>query len=111
MRTLRRCLGRNGSGPLIVITFLPTPLVHDVIDELDPALVVYYCIDRLPESSPGARKLLEPERALLAEADVVLMTSSGLCKMAEAHASHVEPLEAGVRPGDFARACAPSAAA
>ena len=110
LRTLRRWLGRNGSGPLIVITFLPTPLVHDVIDELDPALVVYYCIDRLPESSPGARKLLEPERALLAEADVVLMTSSGLCTMAEAYASHVALLESGVRSGEFAQAREASAA-
>jgi hypothetical protein len=31
----------------IVWTFLPTPLAHDLIDRLDPALTVYYCIDDL----------------------------------------------------------------
>ncbi|MEK6374718.1 MAG: glycosyltransferase [Acidobacteriota bacterium] len=110
LRTVRRWLKSNGSAPLIVITFLPTPLVREVIAELDPALVVYYCIDRLPESSPGARKLLEPERALLAEADVVLTTSNGLRTMAEEHAPHVELLECGVRSGEFARARDGSAA-
>jgi glycosyltransferase involved in cell wall biosynthesis len=104
VRTARRWLKTNGSGPLIVITFLPTPLVRDVIGELAPALVVYYCMDRLPESSPGARKLIEPERALLAQADVVLTTSNGLRAMAKEYAPRVELLECGVRSSEFARA-------
>jgi glycosyltransferase involved in cell wall biosynthesis len=110
LRTIRRWLRTNGGGPLIVITFLPTPLVHDLIDALDPALVVYYCIDRLPASSPGARKLVEPEHALLARADLTLTTSSSLRAMAEEHASRVEMIESGVRSAEFARARDASAA-
>jgi hypothetical protein len=55
LRSVRRWMRKRdvNGGPLIVFTFLPTPLVHAIIHDLDPALVVYYCIDRLSESSPG----------------------------------------------------------
>src|SRR5688572_17379364 len=51
VRSIRAWLGGR-SGPVIVITFLPTPLAREVIRALRPAFVVYYCLDRLAESSP-----------------------------------------------------------
>lgn len=96
-------LGR-GSGPLIIITFLPTPLSLSVINALSPRLVVYYCLDRLPESSPGALKVVHSERKLLAEADLVMVTSNDLFKRAAELTSRVELLSSGVNIEKFERA-------
>jgi glycosyltransferase involved in cell wall biosynthesis len=106
MRAIRKWLrGATTGGPLIVVTFLPTPLARGVIRALAPALVVYYCIDRLAKSSPGARRLIESEPKLLAEADLVLVTSSGLFELARG-ARRVEMLQSGVRIEAFEEALA-----
>lgn len=101
LRKVRRWIGKRDGAPLIVFTFLPTPLVHALIGELDPALVVYYCIDRLSESSPGARKLRGPEEKLIADAGLVLTTSRELHAMAARLTPHVEMLPCGVRSREF----------
>jgi glycosyltransferase involved in cell wall biosynthesis len=103
-RAVRRWLANNRRGPLIVITFLPTPLARGVIRLLDPALVVYYCADRFAESSPGARRLHHSERALFGEADLVLTTSRSLQAAAVKVSSHAELLTCGVRSAEFAQA-------
>jgi glycosyltransferase involved in cell wall biosynthesis len=103
LRVIRAWLG-DGGAPLIVITFLPTPLVHEVITALKPSLVVYYCIDHMAESSPGARKVVHSERRLFAEADLVLVTSGVLYKLATELRSQVDILATGVRVEDFVRA-------
>jgi len=102
-RAVRRWMRGARGGPLIVITFLPTPLARALIGALKPDLVVYYCIDRLAESSRGARRLIESEPKLLAEADLVLVTSTGLYEFA-GDSRRVEMLESGVRMEEFERA-------
>jgi glycosyltransferase involved in cell wall biosynthesis len=103
LRAVRAWLG-DGGHPLIMITFLPTPLVRAVIGELDPALAVYYCIDCLAESSPGARRVVHSERRLLTEVDLVLVTSGVLYKTAAELTSRVDLLVSGVRVEEFERA-------
>ncbi|HEX5704040.1 MAG TPA: glycosyltransferase [Pyrinomonadaceae bacterium] len=103
VRAIRAWLG-DGGGPLIVITFLPTPLTRAVIAALRPALVVYYCLDRLEESSPGARRVAQSERLLFAEADLVLVTSGLLYKSAAGASSRVELLASGVHIKQFEKA-------
>jgi glycosyltransferase involved in cell wall biosynthesis len=106
-RVLLRALrswARQGDGPLIVVTFLPTPLARELIAELSPALVIYYCLDRLAESSPAARKVVHSERKLFAEADLVLATSQLLYEMAAELSSHVNVIASGVRVKDYERA-------
>lgn len=103
VRAVRRWANGADERPLVVITFLPTPLARAVIEALHPALVVYYCIDRLAESSPGARRLIESEPKLLSEADLVLVTSSSLYEHAKS-ARRVELLPSGVRMEEFERA-------
>lgn len=77
-RAVRRWLRRvPGSRPLLW-TFLPTPLVHDLIRDLDPELTVYYCVDDLPSSSRGARPLGPSDMKLLRTADLVFVTSEKL---------------------------------
>src|SRR5207244_154910 len=65
------------------------------------ARVVYHCIDRLSESSPGARKLRGPEETLIAEAGLVLTTSSELHAAAARLTPRVAMLPCGVRCREF----------
>jgi glycosyltransferase involved in cell wall biosynthesis len=104
MHALRRWTRLTDAKPLIVITFLPTPLAHAVIRSLKPDLAVYYCADRLVETSAQAAKLRQSEPQLLAEAGLVLTTSHGLQKTAASIARRVEYLPCGVRSAVFARA-------
>ncbi|HEY6141461.1 MAG TPA: glycosyltransferase [Thermoanaerobaculia bacterium] len=101
LRVVRRWIGVRDAAPLIVFTFLPTPLVHALIEALHPTLVVYYCADRLSESSPGARKLRVPEETLIAGADLVLTTSQQLHAAAKQLNPRVAMLPSGVRSSVF----------
>jgi glycosyltransferase involved in cell wall biosynthesis len=96
----RRWLAHDADRPLVVITFLPTPLARALIHAVRPAATVYYCIDRLAESSPGARKLRESEPKLIAEADLVLITTENLRSEAM-NGARVELLPSGVRFREF----------
>ncbi|HEV2720908.1 MAG TPA: glycosyltransferase [Thermoanaerobaculia bacterium] len=101
LRKVRRWIGARDGHPLIVYTFLPTPLAHAIIRDLDPSLVVYYCIDRLSESSPQARQLRGPEEKLIAEAGLVLTSSEELYAAAAKLTPRVERLPCGVRCREF----------
>jgi glycosyltransferase involved in cell wall biosynthesis len=101
--TLRRFIRRfTGSQP-ILWTFLPTPLVHDLIRDLDPELTVYYCVDDLPSSSPGARRLAPSDAALLQTADLVFVTSENLRRRAASVRDEVHLFPFGVDYETFER--------
>jgi glycosyltransferase involved in cell wall biosynthesis len=102
LHRIRRWIGRV-ARTFVVITFLPTPLVRGVIDALNPALVVYYAVDALSESSPGARPLREHEEALFRDADVVFTTSDALRSFALELGAKPEMLAHGVRAQEFLR--------
>lgn len=102
-RAVRRWLA-GAPGPTILVTFLPTPLARAVIRALGPDLVVYYCADLIAESSPAARYVGASERALLAEADLVLVSSGLLHRMAAGVSRNVELLEGGAHVEEFVSA-------
>lgn len=77
-RALRRWMRAADFGRPIVWTFLPTPLVREVIPQLDPLVSIYYCIDDFASSSPGARRITVSEDQLFREADLVFVTSEKL---------------------------------
>ena len=78
LRALQRWMRATGFRNPLLWTFLPTPIVHDLIQALEPALTVYYCIDDLASSSPQARKIAGSEAALFRRADLVFVTSERL---------------------------------
>ena len=96
VRSLRRWLAQRPGGPVVIMTFLPTPLVRDVVRVLAPDLFVYYCVDRVAESSPGASHVAPWEEKMFGEADLVLVTSAELRDAAARFASRVETVVAGV---------------
>src|SRR5882757_1522262 len=61
LRALRRWMQSMGSYRPVVWTFLPTPLALDLIQGVDAPLTIYYCIDNLSSSSPGARRIASSE--------------------------------------------------
>jgi glycosyltransferase involved in cell wall biosynthesis len=85
LRSVRRWLRSVDVHRPIVWTFLPTPLVRDLIRALQPELCVYYCVDDMPGSSPAARRVESSETALFREADLVLVTSEKLRARALRH--------------------------
>jgi hypothetical protein len=77
-RALRRWMEVTGFRRPLVWTFLPTPLALDLIGTFDRQLTIYYCIDDFVSSSPGARRIVDSERRLFKEADLVFVTSEQL---------------------------------
>ncbi len=88
-RTLRRWAQAVGFRRPIVWTFLPTPLVRDLILDLAPELTIYYCIDNFASSSVGASRITRSENALFREADLVFVTSAKLHERASRFTSRV----------------------
>jgi uncharacterized SAM-binding protein YcdF (DUF218 family)/glycosyltransferase involved in cell wall biosynthesis len=95
-RALRRWMGATGFHRPIVWTFLPTPLAVDVIRAMDPLVTIYYCIDDLASSSPGARKIVSSEERLFRQADLVFVTSERLRERAARFSSRVHLFPFGV---------------
>jgi uncharacterized SAM-binding protein YcdF (DUF218 family) len=67
----------NFNNPLVFV-FLPSPIVLDLISELDNKLTVYYCADSFSSSSSVAKRIRKSEMFLLKKADLVFVTSNEL---------------------------------
>ncbi len=103
-RALRRWMRAIGCARPIVFTFLPTPLVRDLVRELDPELTVYYCIDDLPTSSHAARRVSASEVEMFRRADLVLVTAEKLRARAAEYRAQVHLVPSGVSYPKFERA-------
>jgi uncharacterized SAM-binding protein YcdF (DUF218 family)/glycosyltransferase involved in cell wall biosynthesis len=98
---VRRWMRATGFYRPIVWTFLPTPLALDLVRAFDPQLTIYYCIDDLASSSPGARRIVTSERELFRQADLVFVTSERLRQRAAQFAAHVHLFPFGVNVDRF----------
>jgi uncharacterized SAM-binding protein YcdF (DUF218 family) len=102
-RALRRWMRATRFYRPIVWTFLPTPIVLDLIDDIDPELTIYYCIDDLSASSQGARRIVPSEQRLFRKADLVFVTSQKLRERAALASKHVHLFPFGVNFERFDR--------
>jgi uncharacterized SAM-binding protein YcdF (DUF218 family)/glycosyltransferase involved in cell wall biosynthesis len=105
-RPLRRWMAVTGFRRPIVWTFLPTQTARDLIRELDASLTIYYCADDFAASSHAARRIRRSETQLLAEADLVFVTSQKLFDRAREQTMHVHRFPAGVNYDQFAAVAA-----
>jgi uncharacterized SAM-binding protein YcdF (DUF218 family)/glycosyltransferase involved in cell wall biosynthesis len=103
LRALRRWMRATGFYRPIVWTFLPTPLALDLARAVDPQVTIYYCIDDLPSSSHGARRIVPSEERLFRDADLIFVTSENLRKRAAAFSSRVHLFPFGVNFEQFDR--------
>lgn len=78
LQALQRWMRATGFRRPLVWTFLPTPLMRELIRDLNPELTIYYCIDDLASSSPQARRIGRSEEQIFREADLVFVTSEKL---------------------------------
>ncbi len=103
VRALRRWIRATRFDRPIVWTFLPTPIALDLIDAIEPELTIYYCIDDLSVSSPGAKRIVASEQRLLQQADLVFVTSEKLRERAARVNEHVHLFPFGVNFEQFDR--------
>ena len=87
----------------IIWTFLPTPLTRDLIMELAPILMIYYCIDDLASSSRLARRVSRSEARIFRDADLVFVTSEKLRERASRYSTQVHLFSFGVSFLEFER--------
>jgi len=92
---IRRWLTRQAGRP-IVWTYLPTPLVHALAEQLDPVLLIYCCVDDLPASSDLARAVVPSENEMFRKADLVFVTAERLREKALRYRSSAELFPSGV---------------
>ena len=92
LRALYRWIQAMGFYRPIIWTFLPTPLVIDLIDRLDPQLVVYYCAADFEQLGLRPRKISRSERMLLNRTDVVFVQGEVLRQRCAPHPNiHIFP--------------------
>jgi uncharacterized SAM-binding protein YcdF (DUF218 family)/glycosyltransferase involved in cell wall biosynthesis len=103
LRSLRRWMAATGFNRPITWTFLPTPLARDLVTHLDSELTIYYCIDDLASSSPGAKRITASEELLFRDADLVFVTSDQLRQRAARFSTRVHLFPFGVSVEGFDR--------
>lgn len=103
VRNLTRWMRATKVGRPIVWTFLPTPLVLDLIKQLEPAATIYHCVDEFSSSSPQARRIVATEQQLFATADLVFVTSEKLRARASQHSRSVHLFPSGVNIEAFSK--------
>jgi uncharacterized SAM-binding protein YcdF (DUF218 family)/glycosyltransferase involved in cell wall biosynthesis len=96
MRAIRRWMDATGFFQPIAWTFLPTPLVRDLLAAIKPRLTIYYCIDDFASSSTGAKRIVASEERLFREADLVFVTSERLRQRAARFSDRVHLFPFGV---------------
>lgn len=96
VRSLTRWMKAAGFSRPIVWSFLPTPLVLDVISQLEPVITIYHCVDDFSASSADARRIVASENELFRRADLVFVTSEKLRARAAQHGARVHLFPSGV---------------
>ncbi len=102
--TIGRWLERNGFAEPILFTFLPTQFTLDLIDAVRPVLSIFYCTDKLSETSRAARRILPYERRVIERAELVFASSERLVDYCRARNPETHCFPIGVSLEKFERA-------
>jgi glycosyltransferase involved in cell wall biosynthesis len=102
--SIRRWLERNRFDDPLLFTFLPTQFTLDLIDAIAPRLSIFYCTDKLSETSVAARRVLPYEQRLLERCDLVFASSQRLVEYCSLHNRDVHLFPIGVSLEKFERA-------
>lgn len=103
LKSLNRWLKSMNFSASIIWTFLPTPLIQNVLNNIPYRLLIYYCIDNFAESSKGARKIKSYEEKILQDSDLVFVTSNELKNMCAKHSLNVHLFPFAVNIDRFSR--------
>ena len=78
LTAIKRWCKITGFHNPIIITFLPTYISLDLIDEIDHKSLIYYCADNFSSMATNPKQLRKIESMLIKKADLVFATSQGL---------------------------------
>ena len=98
---LLKWLKAVGFSDPIVWTFLPTGLSIDLVNKINPKILVYYCIDSFQSSSNEAKRIKLTEEIILKKSDLVFVTSKELFKYCSKHSENVHFFPFGVNIDKF----------
>ncbi len=80
----------------IIITFLPTPLVHKLLQDLEYEFLIYYCANNMSKGSKESLPLKYWEDLMFKKSDVVLTISNNITERAKIFNSNVKEISPGV---------------
>tara|TARA_A100001015_G_C15013320_1_gene724273 strand:+ start:590 stop:2428 length:1839 start_codon:yes stop_codon:yes gene_type:complete len=80
----------------IIITFLPTPLVHKLLQDLEYEFLIYYCANNMSKGSKESLPLKYWEELMFKNSDVVLTISNNITERAKLFNSNVKEISPGV---------------
>lgn len=75
---LKEKIKRLGAEKSIILCYLPTQTSLDLINMLNPIIIVYDCVDNLPADPAVSRDLEDLEKKLVKTADLTFVSSSFL---------------------------------
>lgn len=93
-----------GFSDPIIWDFLPTGLSLDIIEKIDPKVLIYYCIDSFQVSSKGAKNIKRTEEKMVKRSDLVFVTSMELFRYCSQWSKKVHYFPFGVNIENFAKA-------
>lgn len=103
-RLVRRWRPRDRGGPRVLWVGTPSAAVVEALEGLEPATVVYDCLDHVAAFQPGESGLGEVEARLATRADVVFATARSLYERMRALNPATVWLPNGADYAHFARA-------
>ncbi len=95
-RSIKRWMCSSNFTQPIVITFLPTPLTHGLIDNIQPDVLVYYCANHMAGASDFDKLLRSWEDKMFSRADIVFTISEAISNRAKLFSKHIYKIPAGV---------------
>lgn len=96
LRALKRWMKVAEFNNPIIWTFLPTPLVLDMVENIPHKLFLYYCTDNFSATSKMARKIVKSENKTLSRADLVFVMSKNLLKRCRSYNQNTTSISMGV---------------
>jgi glycosyltransferase involved in cell wall biosynthesis len=101
---LVRSIKNQGIENPIIMNYLPTQTSIDLIEQLEPLLVVYDCVENFPKYPGVPKDTAEIENKIFGSADLVFTDSTFLFDKASQHREDVKRVLPGVDYGHFAKA-------
>ena len=101
IRALKRWMKAADFYDPIIWTFLPTPIVLDLVDAIPHKAFVYYCGDNLAATSKAARKVTKYEKKVLSRADAVFVMAKSMFEYCKSRNKNVTCVPMGVDTDSF----------
>ena len=106
-KSIKRWIKTSNFTRPIVITFLPTPLIHSLIDDMQIDLLIYYCANHMAGASSSDKSLRLWEDKMFSNADIVFTISDAISNRAKPFSDNIYKIPAGVDSSVFLDALNP----